>query len=135
MDVSSEMEPYLTPLTKSLFTFIHSQIVFKPDNQVALFLFGTDKTDNDLHEEVKKRQKKPQYQHVKLIRRLQAPDVSYLEAVEHIRAEKGPVDYIDALTVAIDCMKRKLATMTDPSKYTRRILFFSAFFAKVKATG
>ena len=134
VDVSSGMDALLPALKRSLFIFVHSQLVFKPDNEVALLLFGTEGTDNDLHEEMKNRKKRGQYLHVKEIKLLRPPDLKYLEAVEGITAEKGTTNYADALTVAIDCLKRRLAVMTDPTKYPRRILIFSNFNAEVTDT-
>ena len=105
--------------------------MFRPNNEVALILFGSDATNNAVSKEMQTRQKLGQYRHISQLKSLHVPDRSYLDAIEKIKAEEGESDYVNALTVAIDCMKRRLAKAEDPSRYLKRILIFSDFLKKV----
>ena len=126
------MAVYLRPLSSSLTTFVNSQILFRPNNEVALILFGSAATDNAVNKEMQKRRKMGQYLHISQLKGLHAPDRSYLDAIEKLKAEQGKPDYVDAMTVAIDCIKRRLAKAEDPSRYLKRILIFSDFSRKVR---
>lgn len=69
--------------------------------------------------------------HITEIHPLQLPGFDTLACVDTLQSENGNVDYIDALTVAIDVIKKRTEALIDPEKYTKNVFIISDFASQV----
>lgn len=130
LDVTTE---FRESVVSSLFTFLHSLILFRPQTEFALFGFGTKETSNSLNQEMQDSGIRGQYLHVTQICPLHRPSIDDLVALDRIPTDTATPDCFDALTVGMDHLKKRLNDLESTKGVTQRIILISDFAVKVKA--
>lgn len=86
---------------KVMTMFVQRQVFSESKDEIALVLFGTDRTDNALAGE-------DQYQNVTVHRHLMLPDFDLLEDIgSKIQLGSRQADFLDALIVCMDLIQRE----------------------------
>ncbi|KAM3607137.1 uncharacterized protein V6R79_002183 [Siganus canaliculatus] len=99
--------------------YVQRQVFAETKDELALVLFGTDSTKNQLDQD-------GQYQNITVHRQLRMPDFELLEEIENqIHPQNQQADFTDALVVCMDllqketqgkkCDRRNIALLTDLS--------------------
>lgn len=86
---------------KVMTMFVQRQVFSESKDEIALVLFGTDRTDNALAGE-------DQYQNITVHRHLMLPDFDLLEDIgSKIQLGSRQADFLDALIVCMDLIQRE----------------------------
>uniref|UniRef100_A0A3B4B6W2 X-ray repair cross-complementing protein 5 n=1 Tax=Periophthalmus magnuspinnatus TaxID=409849 RepID=A0A3B4B6W2_9GOBI len=102
-------EPPFELAKKVMQKFVQRQVFAETKEELALVLFGTDRTKNPLQQD-------DQYQHISVHRPLMIPDFDLLEEIANqIQPENHQADWLDALVVCMDLLQ----THTKGKKYER----------------
>uniref|UniRef100_A0A671Z2D9 X-ray repair cross-complementing protein 5 n=1 Tax=Sparus aurata TaxID=8175 RepID=A0A671Z2D9_SPAAU len=89
--------------------FVQRQVFAETKDELAVVLFGTDSTKNQLDQD-------DQYQNITVLRHLMVPDFELLEEIENqIHPESQQADWMDALVVSMDLLQ----TETKGKKFNR----------------
>ncbi|XP_032818808.1 X-ray repair cross-complementing protein 5 isoform X1 [Petromyzon marinus] len=89
-------------LAKEVFTkFTQRQVFADSKDEVALVLFGTEETQNDLAED-------GGYQNINAIRSLRVADFELLEYIQTLESSSCQGDYVDAIVVCMDLLQKKV---------------------------
>ncbi|XP_070831636.1 X-ray repair cross-complementing protein 5 [Chaetodon trifascialis] len=92
-------EPHFELAKKVIQKFVQRQVFAETKDELALVLFGTDSTKNQLAQD-------GQYQNITVHRHLMMPDFELLEEIENqIHPESQQADWMDALVVCMDLLK------------------------------
>lgn len=81
---------------KSLRSLLQQKLLFSKKDEVALILFGTKDTENELAEG-----NPGQYLHVSVRHPLEVPTLDFLTSIDDIKCEENEGDWTDALIVAM----------------------------------
>ncbi|XP_060943969.1 X-ray repair cross-complementing protein 5 [Limanda limanda] len=107
-------EPPFELAKKIVQKFVQRQVFAETKDEVALVLFGTDSTENPLHQD-------DQYQHITIYRHLDVAGFDLLEEIEtQVRPESQHADWLDALVVSMDLLR----TETKGKKFDRLNIVF-----------
>ncbi|KAF7653430.1 hypothetical protein LDENG_00083020 [Lucifuga dentata] len=107
-------EPPFELAKKIVQKFVQRQVFSETKDELALVLFGTDSTKNQLDQD-------GSYQNITVHRRLMMPDFELLEEIEHqIHPESQQADWLDALVVCMDLLQ----TETKGKKYNQLNIVF-----------
>ncbi|NXJ73914.1 XRCC5 protein, partial [Trogon melanurus] len=94
-------EPSLEQAKKVMMKFVQRQVFAESKDEVAVVLFGTDGTRNDLASE-------DQYQHITVHRSLMLPDFDLLEDIQDvIKPGSEQADFLDAIIVCMDLLQKQ----------------------------
>ncbi|KAJ0070287.1 hypothetical protein NL108_007624 [Boleophthalmus pectinirostris] len=105
-------EPPFELAKKVMQKFVQRQVFAETKDELALVLFGTDRTKNPLQQD-------DQYQHISVHRHLMIPDFDLLEEIANqIQPENHQADWLDALVVCMDLLQKE----TQGKKYERLII-------------
>ncbi|XP_072300500.1 X-ray repair cross-complementing protein 5 isoform X1 [Eucyclogobius newberryi] len=105
-------EPPFELAKKVMQKFVQRQVFAETKDELALVLFGTDRTKNSLQQD-------DQYQHISVHRHLMMPDFDLLEEIANqIQPENQQADWLDALVVCMDLLQ----TETKGKKFERLII-------------
>ncbi|KAK7939534.1 hypothetical protein WMY93_002860 [Mugilogobius chulae] len=105
-------EPPFELAKKVMQKFVQRQVFAETKDELALVLFGTDRTKNSLQQD-------DQYQHISVHRHLMIPDFDLLEEIANqIQPENQQADWLDALVVCMDLLQKE----TKGKKYERLII-------------
>uniref|UniRef100_A0A8C3D188 X-ray repair cross-complementing protein 5 n=1 Tax=Corvus moneduloides TaxID=1196302 RepID=A0A8C3D188_CORMO len=106
-----DVSPSLDQAKKIMTKFVQRQCVFaESKDEVAVVLFGTNGTRNDLASE-------DQYQNITVHRSLKLPDFDLLEDIQDvIKAGSEQADFLDAIIVCMDLLQKE----TIGKKYEKR---------------
>ncbi|XP_016280586.2 X-ray repair cross-complementing protein 5 isoform X2 [Monodelphis domestica] len=86
---------------KVMTMFLQRQVFAESKDEIALVLFGTDTTKNDLASG-------DQYQNITVHRHLMLPDFELLEDIQNaIQPGSGHADFLDALIVCMDVIQKE----------------------------
>ncbi|KAF4796948.1 X-ray repair cross-complementing protein 5 [Turdus rufiventris] len=103
-------ESSLDQAKKIMTKFVQRQVFAESKDEVAVVLFGTNGTRNDLASE-------DQYQNITVHRPLQLPDFDLLEDIQDvIKAGSEQGDFLDAIIVCMDLLQKQ----TIGKKYEKR---------------
>ncbi|XP_072788139.1 X-ray repair cross-complementing protein 5 isoform X3 [Taeniopygia guttata] len=103
-------ESSLDQAKKIMTKFLQRQVFAESKDEVAVVLFGTNGTRNDLASE-------DQYQNITVHRSLMLPDFDLLEDIQNvIKAGSEQADFLDAIIVCMDLLQRQ----TIGKKYEKR---------------
>ncbi|NXC81044.1 XRCC5 protein, partial [Cercotrichas coryphoeus] len=103
-------ESSLDQAKKIMTKFVQRQVFAESKDEVAVVLFGTNGTSNDLASE-------DQYQNITVRRSLQLPDFDLLEDIQDvIKAGSEQADFLDAIIVCMDLLQKQ----TIGKKYEKR---------------
>ncbi|XP_070693802.1 X-ray repair cross-complementing protein 5 [Pempheris klunzingeri] len=92
-------EPPFELAKKVIQKFVQRQVFAETKDVLALVLFGTDSTKNQLDQD-------GQYQNITVHRHLMVPDFELLEEIENqIHPESQQADWLDALVVCMDLLQ------------------------------
>ncbi|XP_041806017.1 X-ray repair cross-complementing protein 5 [Chelmon rostratus] len=92
-------EPHFELAKKVIQKFVQRQVFAETKDELALVLFGTDSTKNQLDQD-------GQYQNITVHRHLMIPDFELLEEIENqIHPESQQADWMDALVVCMDLLQ------------------------------
>ncbi|NWX46881.1 XRCC5 protein, partial [Steatornis caripensis] len=107
---ASGEESSLEQAKKIMTKFVQRQVFAESKDEVAVVLFGTDGTRNDLASE-------DQYQNITVHRSLMLPDFDLLEDIQDvIKPGSEQADFLDAIIVCMDLLQRE----TIGKKYEKR---------------
>ncbi|XP_076602838.1 X-ray repair cross-complementing protein 5-like [Chaetodon auriga] len=105
-------EPHFELAKKVIQKFVQRQVFAETKDELALVLFGTDSTKNQLDQD-------GQYQNITVHRHLMMPDFELLEEIENqIHPESQQADWMDALVVCMDLLQSE----TKGKKFDRLII-------------
>lgn len=84
------------------------QLLNNSSHKVGLVLFGSEESDNWLHNESAALHDNPEYQHIRTQRELKSIDLEFLRSVQDIEAEDMDQgnSLVDALKVGVDMLAR-----------------------------
>ncbi|KAM9284356.1 X-ray repair cross-complementing protein 5 isoform 2-T2 [Cariama cristata] len=103
-------EPSLEQAKKIMTKFVQRQVFAESKDEVAVVLFGTDGTRNDLASG-------DQYQNITVHRSLMLPDFDLLEDIQDlIKPGSEQADFLDAIIVCMDLLQKE----TIGKKYDKR---------------
>ncbi|NXS59314.1 XRCC5 protein, partial [Brachypteracias leptosomus] len=103
-------ESSLEQAKKIMTKFVQRQVFAESKDEVAVVLFGTDGTRNDLASE-------DQYQNITVHRSLMLPDFDLLEDIQEvIKPGSKQADFLDAIIVCMDLLQKE----TIGKKYDKR---------------
>ncbi|KAM4775891.1 X-ray repair cross-complementing protein 5 isoform 2-T2 [Cyanocitta cristata] len=103
-------ESSLDQAKKIMTKFVQRQVFAESKDEVAVVLFGTNGTRNDLASE-------DQYQNITVHRSLKLPDFDLLEDIQDvIKAGSQQADFLDAIIVCMDLLQKE----TIGKKYEKR---------------
>ncbi|NWR69167.1 XRCC5 protein, partial [Centropus unirufus] len=103
-------ESSLEQAKKVMTKFVQRQIFAESKDEIAVVLFGTDGTKNDLASE-------DQYQNITVHRSLMLPDFDLLEDIQDvIKPGSEQADFLDAIIVCMDLLQKE----TIGKKYEKR---------------
>ncbi|NXX79753.1 XRCC5 protein, partial [Urocolius indicus] len=103
-------ESSLEQAKKIMTKFVQRQVFAESKDEVAVVLFGTDDTRNDLASE-------DQYQNITVHRSLRLPDFDLLEDIQDvIKPGSEQADFLDAIIVCMDLLQKE----TIGKKYEKR---------------
>lgn len=126
LDVGPHMHASLEQASKALFTLVEGKLLFKPAHEVAIILYGTSDTNNDLHREQADQGDPDQYTHIVVAKPLQCPDLSYLLTINALPRGQGMSDFVDGMLVATDVFI-KATEARSLHKYPKRLVVLSNF--------
>ncbi|XP_075009037.1 X-ray repair cross-complementing protein 5 isoform X4 [Calonectris borealis] len=107
---ASGEESSLEQAKKVMTKFVQRQVFAESKDEVAVVLFGTDGTGNDLASE-------DQYQNITVHRSLMLPDFDLLEDIQDvIKPGSEQADFLDAIIVCMDLLQKE----TIGKKYEKR---------------
>ncbi|NXC93271.1 XRCC5 protein, partial [Certhia familiaris] len=107
---SPDEESSLDQAKKIMTKFVQRQVFAESKDEVAVVLFGTNGTRNDLASE-------DQYQNITVHRSLMLPDFDLLEDIQDvIKAGSEQADFLDAIIVCMDLLQKQ----TIGKKYDKR---------------
>ncbi|XP_069717478.1 X-ray repair cross-complementing protein 5 [Phaenicophaeus curvirostris] len=107
---ASGEESSLEQAKKIMTKFVQRQVFAESKDEVAVVLFGTDGTRNDLASE-------DQYQNITVHRSLMLPDFDLLEDIQDlIKPGSEQADFLDAIIVCMDLLQKE----TIGKKYEKR---------------
>eukprot|EP00271_Cylindrocystis_brebissonii_P020640 TRINITY_DN6925_c0_g1_i1.p1 TRINITY_DN6925_c0_g1~~TRINITY_DN6925_c0_g1_i1.p1 ORF type:complete len:740 (+),score=127.18 TRINITY_DN6925_c0_g1_i1:23-2242(+) len=116
LDVGQTMRPHLDRAKRFLFDRINQLLLFNQKDDLAIVIFGSDVTRNDLHEPGS-----GGYENVAVVRPIRVADTEAFQTIESVRAGKGNPDFINAIVVAIDLLvKSKGTTKESKAKGAKR---------------
>ncbi|KAM9346851.1 X-ray repair cross-complementing protein 5-like [Symphorus nematophorus] len=94
-------EPPFELAKKVIQKFVQRQVFAETKDELALVLFGTDSTKNQLDQD-------GQYQNITVHRSLTIPDFELLEEIENqIQPQSQQADWMDALVVCMDLLQKE----------------------------
>ncbi|XP_010144967.1 PREDICTED: X-ray repair cross-complementing protein 5 [Eurypyga helias] len=109
-DSASDEESSLEQAKKVMTKFVQRQVFAESKDEVAVVLFGTDGTKNDLASG-------DQYRNITVRRSLMLPDFDLLEDIQDvIKPGSEQADFLDAIIVCMDLLQKE----TIGKKYTKR---------------
>nr|XP_009939224.1 PREDICTED: X-ray repair cross-complementing protein 5 [Opisthocomus hoazin] len=107
---ASDEESSLEQAKRVMAKFVQRQVFAESKDEVAVVLFGTDGTRNDLASE-------DQYQNITIHRSLMLPDFDLLEDIQDvIKPGSEQADFLDAIIVCMDLLQKQ----TIGKKYEKR---------------
>ncbi|XP_075613094.1 X-ray repair cross-complementing protein 5 isoform X2 [Balearica regulorum gibbericeps] len=107
---ASGEESSLEQAKKIMMKFVQRQVFAESKDEVAVVLFGTDGTRNDLASG-------DQYQNITVLRSLMLPDFDLLEDIQDvIKPGSEQADFLDAIIVCMDLLQKE----TIGKKYEKR---------------
>ncbi|CAG09291.1 unnamed protein product, partial [Tetraodon nigroviridis] len=93
-------EPPFELAKKIIQKFVQRQVFAESKDELGLVLFGTDSTNNLLHQD-------GQYENISVFRELSVPDFDLLEQIQNqLQPENQQADWMDALVVCMDLLQR-----------------------------
>ncbi|GAB4818655.1 hypothetical protein N2152v2_005701 [Parachlorella kessleri] len=135
LDVGKLMHPHLELASRAVMDFVEGKMLRKPKDEVSLVFFGTADTRNELNRSYAMTENDPsQYMHVRVEHPLGPPTVDYLKSLRNVPRHLGVVDWVDAVTVALDSLTRsseKRAALAG-ARVTRKIILVSNFLSPAK---
>ncbi|XP_027729421.1 X-ray repair cross-complementing protein 5 [Vombatus ursinus] len=109
---------------KVMTVFLQRQVFAESKDEIALVLFGTDTTKNDLATE-------DQYQNITVHRHLMLPDFELLEDIQNsIQPGSRQADFLDALVVCMDVIQKETIGKKFERKHIEVFTDLSSPFSK-----
>ncbi|XP_044526676.1 X-ray repair cross-complementing protein 5 [Gracilinanus agilis] len=109
---------------KVMTMFLQRQVFAESKDEIALVLFGTDTTKNDLASG-------DQYQNITVHRHLMLPDFELLEDIQNaIQPGSGHADFLDALIVCMDVIQKETIGKKFERKHIEVFTDLSSPFSK-----
>jgi ATP-dependent DNA helicase 2 subunit 2 len=119
LDVSKSMkqgEPSrISSALKAVSMLVQQKLLYKPKDEIGLVLFGTDETDNALHDEL------GGYENVSVSRDLDVTTLGFLTSLDGIQTTDSEGDLLNALMVGLDLLHKRTAK----KKYSKRLFLVS----------
>eukprot|EP00882_Tetradesmus_deserticola_P013013 GHRQ01013798.1.p1 GENE.GHRQ01013798.1~~GHRQ01013798.1.p1 ORF type:complete len:331 (+),score=136.25 GHRQ01013798.1:127-1119(+) len=131
LDVGPQMANYLPALRKSVFLLAESKLLNHSSHEVAVVLFGTTGTSNEVYNEMGPSDGE-QYRHISVVQPLACPDLKCLKTINSICSERGSSDHVSALLVGVDLLKKAVAARPSAFKGNKRLLLISSFDTEVE---
>eukprot|EP00879_Flechtneria_rotunda_P000640 GHRR01000753.1.p1 GENE.GHRR01000753.1~~GHRR01000753.1.p1 ORF type:complete len:726 (+),score=264.12 GHRR01000753.1:354-2531(+) len=131
LDVGPHMANPLPCLRKAIFLLAEGKLLNNAQHEVAVVLFGTTETENEVYKEfIKEGGDASAYKHISVIQPLMCPDLGCLGKINNITCGRGSSDHVSALLVGIDLIKKAIEARKLSGK--RRILLFSTYDSEVE---
>lgn len=124
------MGPYLPSLRRAAHTYLHSKLVDKLQHEVAIVLFGTVTTDNEVNQE----QNGQGCTNIVTLAPLAPPTLETLQKLDAAldacaQGNSTPGDFVDGLTVGIDVLVKALEAVPERKKSPKRVILVSNFLS------
>ncbi|WOK98096.1 ATP-dependent DNA helicase 2 subunit KU80 isoform X3 [Canna indica] len=101
IDVGPSMHSVLPEVENVCSMLVQKKLIFGKTHEVAVVLFGTEDTHNDLEKEV------GGYEHVVVLREIGVVDGDLVELLQNLPRGTSPGDFLDAIVVGIDMLLKK----------------------------
>ncbi|KAK9809762.1 hypothetical protein WJX73_003919 [Symbiochloris irregularis] len=132
LDVGPFTHPALAFAIQAASTFVLSKILNKPQHELAIVLYGTEGTSNPLQEEMAADGEPDQFTCITVLQPLSLPDQSLLISLSDAQKGSGRSDFVDALTVAVDCIYRAAQErpILEGAGIKKRVILISNFLQR-----
>ncbi|GBF98795.1 ATP-dependent DNA helicase 2 subunit [Raphidocelis subcapitata] len=132
LDVGPDMRPYAAEAGRNLFNLATARLLNKPVVEMAVVYFGTTETNNELNREFAAQGDDGQYTCIVTAHELACASLGTLRSLERPPEGEGFSDWVNALLLAIDMLK-KAEGKFNLEKWPRRISLISTFTQPVDA--
>ncbi|XP_050237337.1 ATP-dependent DNA helicase 2 subunit KU80 [Mercurialis annua] len=101
LDVGPSMHYVLPAVERFCSMLVQKKLNYNKTDEVAIVLFGTEETDNELTIEV------GGYEHIVVLRKMKVVDGDIVDALQNLPRGTVTGDYLDAIVVGMDMMIKK----------------------------